>query len=160
MSTVEENVEDNVKYHQYENGLLIKKYMVGETLFYEVVSQVEYKQESIQVEKPKENKVLDFIQTGLDIVGLIPGVGEIADGVNGIIYTARGDTTNAALSFSAMIPFAGWVSTGGKFVKKGSDLYQRRNAVNTEKIASSFIVGYSIDGGRAKKVTIQNQNGS
>ncbi|MFJ7973566.1 T7SS effector LXG polymorphic toxin [Psychrobacillus sp. NPDC096389] len=138
VATVEEHVEENVKYHQYENGLLIKEYMVGETVFYEVVSQVEYKQESVQVEKPKENIGLDIFQTVLDVVGLVTGVGEIADGVNGIIYTARGDTTNAALSFSAMIPFAGWASTGGKFVKKGSDLYQARNVVNTEKMASVY----------------------
>ncbi|MFJ5768825.1 T7SS effector LXG polymorphic toxin [Psychrobacillus sp. NPDC093180] len=138
VSTVEENVEENVKYHQYENGLLVKEYMVGETVFYEVVSKVEYKQETVQVEKPKENIGLDIFQTVLDVAGLIPGVGEIADGVNGIIYTARGDTTNAALSFSAMIPFAGWASTGGKFVKKGSDLLEARNVVNTEKMASIY----------------------
>ncbi|WP_144510127.1 T7SS effector LXG polymorphic toxin [Bacillus sp. FJAT-22090] len=136
--TVEENVEENVKYHQYENGLLIKEYMVGETVFYEVVSKVEYKQEIVQADIPKGNKGLDIFQTVLDVAGLIPGVGEIADGVNGIIYSARGDTTNAALSFGAMIPFAGWVSTGGKFAKKGSDLYQARNVVSTEKMASIY----------------------
>ncbi|GGA28775.1 ribonuclease YeeF family protein [Psychrobacillus lasiicapitis] len=138
VATVEKNVEENVKYHQYENGLLVKEYLVGETVFHEVVSKVEYKQESVQVEKPKENIGLDIFQTVLDVAGLIPGVGEIADGVNGIIYTARGDTTNAALSFSAMIPFAGWASTGGKFVKKGSDLYEARNVVSTEKMASIY----------------------
>ncbi|MFJ5768823.1 hypothetical protein [Psychrobacillus sp. NPDC093180] len=121
VATVEENVEENVKYHQYENGLLVKEYLVGETVFYEVVSKVEYKQETVQVEKPKENKGLDIFQTVLDVAGLVPGFGEIADGVNGVIYTARGDKTNAALSFGAMIPFAGWASTGGKFVKKGSE---------------------------------------
>ncbi|SES45126.1 T7SS effector LXG polymorphic toxin [Psychrobacillus sp. OK032] len=120
VTTVEEHVEENVKYHQYENGLLIKEYTVGQTVFYEVVSKVEYKQESVQVDNPKENKVLDFIQTGLDIVGLIPVVGEVADGVNGVIYSARGDALNATLSFSAMIPVVGMASTGGKLAVKGS----------------------------------------
>ncbi|WP_446936032.1 deaminase domain-containing protein [Lysinibacillus fusiformis] len=64
--------------------------------------------------------MLDTLQVGLDLVGLIPGVGEIADGVNGIIYLASGDKVNAALSFGAMIPFVGWAATGGKFVKKGA----------------------------------------
>lgn len=50
---------------------------------------------------------LDSFQFVLDIAGLIPGVGELADGANGLIYIARGDTLNATLSFSAMIPFAG-----------------------------------------------------
>ncbi|WP_144510125.1 hypothetical protein [Bacillus sp. FJAT-22090] len=78
-------VEENVKYHQYENGLLIKEYMVEETVFYEVVSKVEYKQEIVQADIPKENKGLDIFQTVLDVAGLISGVGE-----------ARGDTTNAS----------------------------------------------------------------
>jgi RHS repeat-associated protein len=61
---------------------------------------------------------LDIVQTGIDIAGLIPLVGEIADGANALIYTARGDYTNAALSTAAMIPIAGWGATGGKFVNK------------------------------------------
>ena len=39
-------------------------------------------------------------------------------GVNALIYLARDDKVNAALSGGAMIPFAGWLSTGGKFVNK------------------------------------------
>lgn len=68
--------------------------------------------------KPKN--LLDTLQVGLDLIGLIPGVGEVADGVNGLIYLARGDKVNAALSFGAMIPIVGWAATGGKFVKKGA----------------------------------------
>ncbi|WP_218145535.1 hypothetical protein [Psychrobacillus sp. OK032] len=56
-------------------------------------------QESVQVDKPKENKGLDTFQTVLDVAGLVPGFGEVADGINGVIYSFRGDTTNAALSF-------------------------------------------------------------
>ena len=63
-------------------------------------------------------KLLDGTQFILDILGLIPGFGELADGVNGIIYTLRGDALNAALSFAACIPFAGWAATGGKIVGK------------------------------------------
>lgn len=59
--------------------------------------------------------ILDVVQVGLDIVGLIPGVGEIADGISGLISLARGDYAGAALSFAAMIPFAGWAATAGKF---------------------------------------------
>ena len=39
---------------------------------------------------------------------------------NGLIYSARGDALNATLSFSAMIPIIGSVSTGGKLAVKGS----------------------------------------
>lgn len=62
--------------------------------------------------------ILDGIQTGLDVVGLIPGFGEIADGVNALIYTGRGDYVNAGLSTAAMIPLAGWAATGGKLGNK------------------------------------------
>jgi hypothetical protein len=66
--------------------------------------------------------ILDGVQTGLDVVGLIPGVGEIADGVNALIYTGRGDYVNAGLSAAAMIPFAGWAATGTKLGKKATGL--------------------------------------
>lgn len=123
VSLIEENVGENIKYHAYANGLLIKETVDGGKSTYEVVSEVIYK-ENDQVDAPQENKVLDGIQLGLDILGLIPVVGEVADGVNGIIYTARGDMLNAGLSFGSMIPFVGWGTTGAKFVNKGNDLYQ------------------------------------
>ncbi|TKI50224.1 hypothetical protein FC748_03110 [Lysinibacillus tabacifolii] len=67
--------------------------------------------------------MLDTLQLGLDVVGLVPGVGEIADGLNAVIYYARGDKLNAALSVGAMIPFAGMAVTGGKLVTKGAKAF-------------------------------------
>lgn len=61
---------------------------------------------------------MDWVHTGLDIVGFIPGVGDIADGVNAVIYLCEGDYVNAALSATSMIPVVGdAVSKGGKAVK-------------------------------------------
>lgn len=54
----------------------------------------------------------------LDIVGLIPGLGEPADGLNAAWYLSEGNTTDAALSGAGMIPFAGWFSVGGKWVRR------------------------------------------
>ncbi|WP_324728523.1 hypothetical protein VO178_17475 [Lysinibacillus fusiformis] len=68
--------------------------------------------------KPKN--MLNTLQVGLDIVGMVPVVGEVADGVNGIIYAARGDKVNAALSFGAMIPVVGNAATAGKWINKGA----------------------------------------
>ena len=51
--------------------------------------------------------VLDGGQMGLDVLSMVPAFGEIADGINGLIYAARGDYVNAGLSFAAMVPFAG-----------------------------------------------------
>ena len=63
---------------------------------------------------------LDWAQTGLDVAGLVPVFGEIADGLNALIYLARGDYLNAGLSAAAMVPFAGWAATGGKLGVKGA----------------------------------------
>ena len=59
--------------------------------------------------------VLDGVQGVLDVVGLVPGLGEIADGINGVISLARGDYVGAALSFTSMIPIVGdAIGKGGK----------------------------------------------
>lgn len=58
----------------------------------------------------------------LDVLGLVPALGEPADAVNGAWYLAEGDTTNAALSAAALIPFAGWGATGGKWVNNVAGL--------------------------------------
>ncbi len=60
----------------------------------------------------------DSLQTGLDIAGLVPGIGEVADLANGCISLARGNYGDAALSFAAMVPFAGAAATAGKIAKK------------------------------------------
>ncbi|MFJ5765801.1 hypothetical protein ACIP9C_10570 [Lysinibacillus sp. NPDC093210] len=65
--------------------------------------------------------MLNTLQVGLDLAGLIPVVGEVADGLNGIIYAARGDKLNASLSFAAMIPVAGNAATAGKWINKGAN---------------------------------------
>lgn len=58
------------------------------------------------------------LQLGLDIIGLIPGFGEVADIANGLIYTIDGDGVNAAFSFGSAIPFVGWFTTGAKWAKR------------------------------------------
>ena len=64
------------------------------------------------------SKALDGIQTGLDIVGLVPGVGEIADGVNALISLGRGDVAGSALSAASMLPIVGdAIGKGGKIAR-------------------------------------------
>ncbi len=60
----------------------------------------------------------EMVHLALDIVGLVPVVGEVADLTNGIIYTIEGDGLNATLSFTAMIPVAGIGATTVKLAKK------------------------------------------
>ena len=61
-----------------------------------------------------------------DLIGLVPIVGDAVDFVHGLTYFARGDNVNGALSMGAVIPFAGWAATGGKWT---------RQALKAEEIA-------------------------
>ncbi|MFD1255547.1 hypothetical protein ACFQ3S_01960, partial [Mucilaginibacter terrae] len=54
----------------------------------------------------------------LDLVGLLPVAGEAADLINGAIYFVEGNRINCALSVASALPVVGWVSTGGKWIKR------------------------------------------
>ncbi|MBX2828551.1 MAG: hypothetical protein KTR22_10315 [Flavobacteriaceae bacterium] len=58
----------------------------------------------------------------LDGVGLIPGFGEAADGINAVWYYAEGDYVNGTLSAASMIPVVGWGSTATKWGRKALKL--------------------------------------
>ena len=95
-------------------------------------------------------RILNGVQTGLDVVGLIPGAGEIADGANAMLSLGRGDYKGAALSAAAMIPFAGWGATGAKAALKYGDeaLALARQA---SKVDPAQLRRLTIDAERAKK---------
>jgi RHS repeat-associated protein len=89
---------------------------------------------------PKWSDTSPWVHGTLDGVGLIPGAGEFADGVNGLIHAAEGNKVDAGLSFAGMIPFAGWAATGGKVLRHADELITVRsytNALGKEGISSS-----------------------
>ena len=98
----------------------------------------------MQSDKPEEKSWGNIIGHGvLDVVGLIPGVGEVADGINAGWYAAEGDYTNAALSAAAMIPFAGWGATATKVglkiapkatkaIKSGTQIAKKSKVLNNK----------------------------
>jgi hypothetical protein len=53
------------------------------------------------------NSALDKFQKVLDWAGWIPGVGDVADGLNCAIYAGRGMWSDAALSCISVIPVVG-----------------------------------------------------
>lgn len=59
----------------------------------------------------------------LDVVGLIPVAGEVADGVGAIWYLGEGNYVDASIGFASMIPFVGWFSTGGKALRYADEAY-------------------------------------
>ena len=73
----------------------------------------------IRYSDPDGKDWLDWVQGGLDAIGLIPGVGEFADGISCVISLGRGDYVSAGLSFASMIPIIGdAVGKGGKATKQ------------------------------------------
>jgi hypothetical protein len=54
----------------------------------------------------------------LDLLGMVPLVGEAFDGANAGWYTAEGNYVDAGLSAAGMVPIVGWMSVGGKWVRR------------------------------------------
>ena len=67
-------------------------------------------------------QVLDGIQLGLDVVGLIPVIGEAADIISAGISLARGDYVGAGLSLLSAIPFVGYAGSAGKAARYGAKM--------------------------------------
>ena len=84
------------------------------------------------------SSVLDWVQGGLDLAGLAPGIGEIADGLNALIYVGRGDYVNAGLSAAAMIPFVGWGATGAKLTNKAIKYSKLADNIGTTRKIIEF----------------------
>jgi hypothetical protein len=83
---------------------------------------------------------LEILHDLLDGIGLFPVVGEVADVINGVIYTIQGQGTNAALSFAATIPIGGWAATAAKWARKTITLANgSKTALNWYKRADGFI---------------------
>lgn len=64
-----------------------------------VASKIEY--------KLKKKADLDSLHNALDVIGLIPGIGEIADLTNAVLYATKGDWLLATISVISMIPEIG-----------------------------------------------------
>ncbi|MFE1263229.1 DNRLRE domain-containing protein [Streptomyces albogriseolus] len=72
----------------------------------------------------------DIGHATLDVVGLVPVVGEVADVANGIWYAAEGNYVDAALSLTSAIPLAGYAATAvkaGRYVEKGVEAVDSAN---------------------------------
>lgn len=60
----------------------------------------------------------EMVHITLDVLGLVPVFGEVADLTNGALYTIEGDGVNATLSFASAVPVAGWAAVGVKYAVK------------------------------------------
>ncbi len=60
------------------------------------------------------DRLLDWLQTALDVGGMVPVLGEPLDLVNAGVSIARGDNVGAGLSIAAMLPVGGQAATAVK----------------------------------------------
>ena len=73
-----------------------------------------------------EVSAADVGHVGLDIAGLVPGIGEGADLTNAIWYIKNGQYLNAAFSIISMVPEVGdLIGKGSKYFLGGSKLFAR-----------------------------------
>ena len=56
----------------------------------------------------------------LDLIGLVPVIGEPVDGINALWYAYDGDYISSGLSAAAMVPIIGWGASGGKALSRAA----------------------------------------
>ena len=98
-------------------------------------SLIDYLYEGEEAEDAEEGMSgMDSAQLALDGIGLIPGVGIFADGLNALISTGRGDFVGAGLSLAAMVPGLGMAAGGGKLAKATAKIM--KNPVMKKAVAA------------------------
>ena len=94
----------------------------------------------------------DIGHGALDVAGLVPVIGEVADLGNAAWYAAEGDYANAALSAASAVPLAGYGASAvkaGKYAKKATDAVQGAQDAATATKTASKMCSFS---GRTKVV--------
>ncbi len=94
----------------------------------------------------------DIFHIALDMLGLVPVVGEVADLTNGVLYTLEGDGVNATLSVASAVPIAGWAAVGTKYAVKVVNASQTAVTIATKVKLTWRVVGNSIDFGSSNQL--------
>lgn len=117
--------------------------------------QTELKKQGTKITKspPFKNKWLDYAQTGLTAVGMVPGLGNVADGANAAISGGRagyakltGDNAGAkkhakelAVNLAAMVPGAGLAVGATKLASKSAKTAKALKTANDLKKATQTV---------------------
>lgn len=95
----------------------------------------------------------------LDVVGLIPVVGEVADGVNAVLYLAEGKKAEAVISMLAMAPFGGQAATVAKLGMKGAEATKAAGKATAEAGAKATREGAESGAEQASKRATTGKDG-
>ncbi|NJM79938.1 MAG: hypothetical protein HC854_10530 [Flavobacterium sp.] len=94
----------------------------------------------------------EMLHITLDIFGLVPVFGEVADLTNGVLYTIEGDGVNATLSYASSVPLAGWAAVTTKYAVKIVDASQTATTIATRIKLTWKVVGNTIDFGSSSQL--------
>tara|TARA_B100000131_G_C17687298_1_gene439109 strand:- start:19 stop:564 length:546 start_codon:yes stop_codon:yes gene_type:complete len=101
----------------------------------------------------------DMGQGALSGLGMIPGVGNIADLANAGWSVARGNYGDAALNLAAAIPGAGLAIGGANLANKGNKVYKGlKGAEKVHHVTAPVKAGYKTTKGADKIVQSQGGN--
>ena len=87
---------------------------------------------------------LDNLHIVLDIAGMVPVVGNVADGINAAMYLLEGDWENAAMSGLAFVPGAGLAAGAAKLASRADRVGDARRAV--EGVGSAAHIAHPATG--------------
>ncbi|MBL8238083.1 MAG: hypothetical protein JNM66_11720 [Bryobacterales bacterium] len=79
-------------------------------------------------------EIIAGIHTALDLAGLVPGVGEVADVINAVLYSIEGEGADALISLAGAIPVIGDFATGARL--------SRRAAIAAAGLTAETVKGY------------------
>jgi RHS repeat-associated protein len=113
----------------------------------EALEEAARQAEEEEAAKAEKEGMLDSLQTTLDVAGLVPGFGEVADVLNAGVSLARGDYTGAAMSLAAAVPLAGGVAAAAKLTRKAFKAHA--HAERTIKAAELINKGVKLAGKEA-----------
>lgn len=112
---------EDIYKRQYE----LARVKLNENLFGQAKIATDSKKKPEEEETSQETSEPGMLSTvghlALDVLGLVPVIGEPADLLNAAWYAKEGDYTNAALSAASAVPVAGYAATATKFGLKGAD---------------------------------------
>lgn len=81
---------------------------------------------------------MEGLHTVLDVVGMIPVLGEVADSANAAIYLTEGRYGEAALSAASMIPLAGNAVGAAKLSKRAVKLAKLGKGLKSSKVTRAL----------------------
>ena len=82
------------------------------------MNRKQYILETLERQNITEISAMDMVHMGLDVAGMTPVVGAVADLANAALYGAKGQKGMAALSLAAAVPGVGQFATAGKYTGK------------------------------------------